>query len=410
MFLGSRPIDDPASDAGRFLCRLALIILMIVTPGAEVASRLAIYSLLPIGAAVLFIAGLVVGTGEVPRRLARIILSPLGLAAIVLSLWAGLSLLWTPFPGEASARFIKALSTEILVVLAILFLPERTRPANLYLLPIGLALAAIATLVFSVLRPHYFNGGAGPDAALAQRCTMSMVMLVFPALGALSLRERWRLAAALAALVVAAALAAFVQVALAAFAVGALVYVAAMANPSRVAKVCGYFFAGLVVGAPILALALTLLANLLPHAGLLAPAKVAGGLVLHQWPRLITGHGLDMTVHAIDIGYLPPTTPRSLLFQLWYDLGIIGALSFAFLTAGAFLIIGRLSPTYAPPILGGFATGLVIAICGAETTQVWWITLNGLNAIAFAIFVKAHMRRKRLTAAAFEDTAQEMQA
>jgi hypothetical protein len=405
MLLGFRPVDDPAADAGRFLCRLALIILMIAIPCAEVGSRLAIYSLLPIGAAVLIIAGRLNGVSNVLPRLVKVFTTPLGLMALLLTLWTGLSLIWTPFPTEASGRFGKGLGTEVVVVLAIFYLPERTKASNLYLLPIGVALAAVATIVLSLSGLFDFRHGADPDATLAQRCAMSMVMLVFPALGALSLRERWRLAAALAVLVAAAALAAFVPVALAAFAVGALVYAAAFTAPARVAKICAYGFTALVLLAPAVALALAYAAWFLPHAAFAEPLRISAEIAVREWPRLFTGHGIDMAARATEIGYLPAATPRSILFLVWYDLGILGVLAFAYLTAGTFLLLGRLSATYAPPLLGGLTAGWVIAICGAETTQIWWIALNGLNAIAFAIFVKAHMRRKRVTAATFDDAA-----
>ncbi len=410
MFLGSRPVDDPAAVAGRFLCRLALIILMIVVPCAEVGSRLAIYSLLPIGAAVLIIAGQLAGGGNGPERLVKLFRSPLGLAALSLTFWAGLSLVWTPLPGKASVRFAQALGTEAVVLFAIVYLPARTRAANLYLLPIGLALAAVATISLSWYGLFAFKSGVDPDASLAQRSTMSMVMLVFPALGALSLRERWGLSAALAVLVAAATFATFVEVALAALAAGVLVYAAAVANPFRMGKICAYGFGGLVLLAPALALILAAAVTHLPHAEFAEPLRISAELALHEWPRLFTGHGIDMAERAIDSGYLPEATPRSILFEIWYDLGILGALAFAYVTAGAFRAIGRLSPTYAPPLLGGLVAGLTIAICGAETTQIWWITLNGLDAIAFALFVKAHMRRKRLTAASFEDAVQDREA
>jgi hypothetical protein len=407
MFLGSRPVNDPAADAGRFLCRLALIVLMVGVPCAEVVSRLAIYSLLPVGAAVLIIAGLLIGVADGAWRFVKLFATPIGVASILLTVWAGLSLIWTPFPGEASTRFAKGLVVQVAVLIAIVFLPARTRAPNLYLLPIGITLASIATIAFAVIAPGAFKSGISADDTLAQRATMSLVMLLFPALGALCLRERWRLAAALATLVAAAALAAFVEVALVAFMLGALVYAAATLNPGRVGKFCAYGVAGIFLVAPLLVLALAPLAALAPQAGFSEPLQISAGIVRHEWLRLITGHGIDMAARAIDLGYLPAATPRSLIFLIWYDLGILGMLSFAFVTAGALFAIGKLSTIYAPPLLGGIVVGLTIAAFGAETTQIWWITLNGLNAIAFAIFVKGHMKRKRLTAAAFDDAYEE---
>lgn len=406
MFSGSRRVDDPAADAGRFLCRLALIIVMVVLPCAQVGSRFAIYSLLPIGAAVLIIAGLLGRVGNAPQRLVKLFGTPLGLSALLLTFWAGLSLVWTPFPDLASGRFAKALVTETIVLFAIVFLPDRTRAANLYLLPIGVALASVATIGLSLFGQPGFKAGLDPDATLAQRSTLSMVMLVFPALGALTLRERRWPAAALAGFVAAAALATFVQAALAAFAVGALIYAFALAHPSRVSRLCAYGFGGLFLLAPLLALILAPLVSVLPSPEVAEPVRTSVGIILHEWPRLLTGHGMDMADRARDAGYLSQSAPQSLLFEIWYDLGIVGTFSFAFLVAGTFLAIGRLSPAYAPPLLGGLAAGLTIAISGAETTQIWWITLNGLDAIACALLVKARMRRKRLTTAAFDEATQ----
>ena len=39
--------------------------------------------------------------------------------------------------------------------------------------------------------------------------------------------------------------------------------------------------------------------------------------------------------------------------------------------------------------------GLVIAVWGAETTQIWWISLNGLDAIALALMCKGLPRATR---------------
>jgi hypothetical protein len=400
----ARPrLGDPAAEAGRFLCRLALIILMILTPAAELVSNGALYVLLPVGATVLVLSGWLSG-GLRERHLGAAFLTPIGLAALFLAIWSGVSLVWTPFPAEAGARFARALGTGVVVLFAIVFLPERTKAPNLYLLPMGVALTAAATAVLVLFGPQSFWSGPNPDSTLAQRCLVSIALLLWPALGALALRERWLMATALALLVTAAALADFLQIALASVAIGAVVYTVAVTNARRIAGAAAFCFAALVLLAPVLALAAFMLVDWaqLPHSG---SANVFAGLVIGQWPRLITGHGLGMAAQAIDLGALPPDAPRSILFTIWYELGLLGAVAFAVLGVSVFLAAGRTAPHVAPPLLAGLVAGLIIALWGTETTQLWWMTLNGLDAIAFALLFKGRQRAKRPPAPIMQDDA-----
>lgn len=386
MFAGRPAFDDPAAEAAQLLCRLALVILMILTPAAELFSQGALYVLLPVGATVLLIAGWL-SSGHRDRHLVAALLSPIGVAALFLVFWAGLSLIWAPFPDEAVARFVRALGTGVVVLLACAFLPERTNASDLYLLPIGVAATAIATAFLVLFGPQSFANGAHPDSTLAQRCLLSVALLLWPALGALALRERWLLAAGLAVAISLAAFVDFLQIALAAIALGAVVYAIATAEAARTSQVLAFIFAVLVLLAPIFAVSSLLIADLaqLPHSGpILAFADVA----VAQWPRLLTGHGLGMAAQAIELGILPADTPRSILFTIWYELGFLGAAAFAVLGVRVFLAAGRSPPHFAPPLLAGLVAGLVVALWGTETTQLWWMTLNGLDAIAFVLLYK----------------------
>jgi len=401
MFAAPPPFGDPAVEAARFLCRVALIILLILTPAAELVAHGTLYVLLPIGATILVIAGWLSG-GLRERHLGAALLTPIGLAALFLTFWSGLSLAWTPFPAEAGARFGSALGTGLVVLLAIAALPERTKASNLYLLPIGVALTAGATGLVVLFGPASFRAGSNPDYTLAQRCLVSVSILLWPALGALALRERWLMAAGLALVVTAAALVDFLQIALVAVAMGAIVYAIAMTHALRTAQVLAFGFAALVLLAPILALVMLLLADLaqLPQSG---PLISFADMAIRQWPRLVTGHGFGFVPRAIEIGALPADTPRSILFTVWYELGLLGAVAFAVLGVRVFLAAGRAPPLVAPPLLAGLVAGLTIALWGAETTQLWWMTLNGLDAIAFALLFKGHRRARRPAAPVREE-------
>jgi hypothetical protein len=400
--LAARPaLGDPAAEAARLLCRLALVILMILTPAAELFSQGTIYVLLPVGAILLLIAGWL-STGNRDRHLISVLLTPIGIAALFLAFWAGLSLIWTPFPDAAASRYGRAFGTTAAVLLASAFLPERTKASNLYLLPIGVALTAIVTGLFVVFGPQSFWKGASPDSTLAQRALISVSLLLWPALGALASRERWLLAILLAVAVTAAALTDFLQIALVAIGLGAVTYTIAVGNTLRTARVAAFVFAFLVLFAPVLAVGAAVIADVAqsPHSG---PAISFADVAVTEWPRLVTGHGLGMATQAIELGILPPETPRSILFTIWYELGFLGAAAFAVLGVRVFLAAGRAPPYVAAPLLAGLVAGLTIALWGAETTQLWWMTLNGLVAIAFVLLYKAAPRAKRPAAPTMEE-------
>ncbi len=397
-----RAYADPAAAAARLLLWLALILLMILTPVAELVFRGPLYVFLPVGACILIVAGRVAQERGSGQKLVRLLRSPIAGAAFFLFLWAGLSLLWTPFPDEAATRFLKAALTALVVFFAILSLPEKTRATNLYLLPIGLAIVAVATIGLTFFAPRMFWQGETPDATLAQRCVMTLTVLLWPAIGGLALREKWLLAVVLAGAVTAAVLATFVEIALVGLALAAVVYVVAASEPQKVGQILGFGLAALVLLAPAAALIVLALVSVghLPHVG---PGLVFADVIVQEWPRFITGHGLDFATRAVEIGVLPPDTPGSILFKIWYELGVLGAIAFAVLAVSAFIAAGNAPLAIAPALLAGLVAGLVVAVWGTETTQIWWMSLNGLDAIALALMCKAAPHAKRPLAPAAED-------
>lgn len=396
------PLGDPAADAARFLRRIALALLFIVTPAVEVVSHGLIYVLFPIGAVIVIIAGGLVDAGAAPRRIIAAFLNSIAIAALFLAFWAGLSLIWTSFPGDAAARLARTVMTAGIALLAIVGLPERTKISNIYLMPIGVALTAVLTFAMSLFGPLSFREGANPDYLLAQRCVMSLCILLWPAVGALALRERFIMATALAILTAAATLAAFIQVALAAFMVAAVVYAVAMTNPVGIARLMAILCAIVLLGAPIFAALLFPFVGL-THITITGPLAVFADLAVHEWPRFITGHGLDAVQHALDIGLLPHDAPQSLIFMLWYELGIIGVVGFGVLLVLVLRAAAELPPYAAPAYLAALGAGLTIAFIGAETTQLWWLTLNAISALAIAVLAKAHPRTRRPPAPTFSE-------
>ena len=389
--------DPPAEAAAKVLIRLGLAALFVALPCTGIFWRGAIYVLLPVGATLILIGAMLDAPRHIGRRLHGALVSPVGCAALFLTFWACLSLLWTPFPEEAADRFFKSASTTVLAVLVAVYLPQKTKTLDLYLLPIGLAAASVATLALALFGSSWFLGGFEFDETLFERSMITSIVLVWPALGMLSFREHWISAAILAILVAAVALAGFAQIALLATGAGAFTFAVAMSGPARTARVLAWLFGLLIMFAPALPLIYRLalrLSGFEPGAGS-APMLIWSDLIVSQWPRLITGHGFDFVHQGLSFGYLPERSPRSLLFVIWYDLGLAGAAGFMILVVQTFLSAGAIPAKAAPALLAGLVAILTIAILGIATAQIWWVTLLDCDAIAFAILLKGIDRAQR---------------
>ena len=111
--------------------------------------------------------------------------------------------------------------------------------------------------------------------------------------------------------------------------------------------------------------------------------------------RTLIGHGFGSALYGLFGGYLDPQTPRSLVFQIWFDLGALGAGAFAAIATKAFLRVGGLRPALAPFLLAGLVSGLVICLLGPAAEQLWAFTLAGLDAIAYVLVIRGQFRKKR---------------
>lgn len=397
MSVAFRSSDTPAEAAGKLLIRLGLAALFLGLPCAGIFWHGAIYVLMPVGAILVLIGAFLDTLNHAGRRLGEALLTPTGATALLVGLWAALSLIWTPFPAEAGVRFLQSSAAAILAGLAAIYLPQQTKTLDLNLLPAGLALTSVATIVLAYFDTPWFFGGFAFDETLFERALITAIVLVWPALGLLSLRENWIAAASLAVLVAVVALAGFAQIALLAMGAGAFVFATAMSGPSKTARVLAWLMASLFILSPLLPLLYELGLRLTGVAAgpASAPMLIWKDLVVSQWPRLITGHGYDFVHRGLNFGYLPAGTPTSLLFVLWYDFGLVGAAGFALLLFQLFRDAGRIPASAAPAVLAGLVSVLTIAILGIATSQIWWLTLIACDAIAFALLIKGADRGRR---------------
>ena len=394
----SRRFDDPAQQAAGLLIRLGVAVLALGVPCGAIVSRRLIFSLMPVGAALVLLGVVLSPRRADMERLRAVVSSPTAVTALFLLGWAGLTLIWTPFANLAAERYFKTAGTLLLAALTAGCLPSHTKTSNLYLLPLGLGVAALATLAIGAFAPT----GAAPqdiEASTLDRASLTLTMLLWPSLGALAVRERWASAGALAVAVAIAIIAVWTPTALAALSVGAITFSLATTAPQRVGRVLGIIFGSLIVIAPAFPLALgPLFRN--SASAYAKSIQVVEKIILGDLPALVTGHGLDAAQRSISIGYLPANTPRSAVFEVWYEFGLVGAVAMALLVYLTFRSAGRSPRPASAFLLAGLVCGVIIGLSGLVTAQLWWITLLAVAGVQFAMVLKGQYRSVRPAAKA----------
>jgi hypothetical protein len=331
------------------------------------------------------------GARPVAAGLRRLAFSTPGLAAGLVILWCALSLVWTPFREEASERLFNIVGTVAMAAAGYLALPDRMRSANLYILPVGIALGAVAAMALVA------RGGDDEQVQNLDRGLTVLVLLLWPAMSWLRSRGRHIESMALALLVAAAAMLGPMYLPVQALAAGALLFTAAAASPKAGAALAAALMAGLVILAPLLPLVLHPLA-----AALYGPTDPVT-LSLESWRlvvvteplRLITGHGFETALRGRFVGLLPPNAPSTLLFEVWYELGLVGAVAGGVALAGSVRRAGRDHPLLVPGIVAGFATAFAFACLGIGTAQVWWFTALAVTVLIFVAAERGQFRTTR---------------
>ena len=395
-----REASGPATDAAALLLRLGVVALAILIPCASVISRRPLFILTPIGM-VLVILGSRLSPERRMRtlpRLAQAVASPLGLATLLFLGWAGLSFLWTPFPALALDRFGKTAGTLLLALVALGGLPKHVRVSNSNLLPIGVAAAGLAIVAVAIFAPAAVQASE-IDTNTVHRAMIGVVVLAWPALGALAMRERMGVAGSVAGIVAIAAVAVWLPSALAALILAILAFSFAHSNPERTGALLGCVAATLILAAPAIPLVVKGV-----FGGLIDPNGSFGGfpawadIVRGDGLHLITGHGFDSSVRAYLSGRLPEMAPRGLLFELWFELGVVGAATAATLAFLCFTIAGRASRVIAPFLLAELVCVIALGASGQAISQLWWLTLVSISALCFAIVMRGEHRAERVRA------------
>jgi hypothetical protein len=397
------PVADPSVDAAALLRRLGLVVLMIGVPVAGMVARRGIVLLVPIGISLLILAALLDGKGRRLRDVLDAMASSSGSVALILGLvWAGLSLLWVPDVPQAGERYLSMVSTLGVAWLGYLALPDRMRSANLYLLPVGVALASLGALVFTL---GWGSGSADFDddgQSLGRGLTVT-ILFVWPAIAARRSRERDLEAFGLGVLVATACAVIGGRTPLPiALAIGAVVYAAASVAPRVTAVAAGFVMSAALLLVPVAVFLLGRDIGLVRQFSPWLDGVPAWNAILVGDPaRLVTGHGFSAFLSGRATGLVPFGTHNSALVQVWYDLGLVGALA-----AGAALWAGpRAAVTsYAalsPGISGAYATGFTLALVGVGTGQMWLLTAFSVLTLAFVASERGQFRTERPRAILF---------
>ena len=371
----SGTLTDPAADAAAMLLRLGFAIFALVIPSATLMSRWVIVVLVPIGAMLIILSSLLrADSARLSVRALSHLASGPGLACLLLVSWALVSLLWTPVRWEAAEKLFKLLGVVLLGFFAVIALPQRMRATNLHLITIGVALGATLILIGSV------SALLGQPVLRFPRATPERVVILLTVLGWIGaawllIKNRRSMAFALMVLVIAAIALGPNRAAFGPLAASLLVLALAWNRPEAAGRIVG-----LVVAAAIL---------LLPFASAFGSQLGMAGLerwwqmILDEPLHFLTGRGFDAGNAARVIGVIGPELPVSLISDLWFDLGVLGALFFAIPIAWAFIAAGKLGYELAPATLAALSAAMTVALFDRNATQTWWF--HGLTVFAIVL-------------------------
>jgi hypothetical protein len=396
----------PAEDAAALLRRIGFAILVLAVPIAAMVSRRATVVLAPVGVSLMLIATWIDDAGfGLIASFKRILSRPEGVAGALLIGWLALSMLWTPFPMQGGEKALNLLGTCFMLLLGIAALPEKMRASNLYLMAIGTAGATFFAVVMALF--GLFSGSLENAAEMdidgrsLQRGLMILAIFIWPSVGWLASRGRRFEAMLLAAVTFIGTLPSSSSALTIALLAGGLTFGAVLFHPQRATRFIAYSMGLLLALAPLIPFILKPVFSLVPTSNALTT------LALRLWAeiisgdplRLITGHGVDAAFRSRVTGLLPAQSPNSFLFEIWYDLGIVGAFACA---AVCVFLLKRMSLTPTPLLPAKFACFVTAATLGVlgmgglgvGGTQIWWVTSLGLAALAFVASERGQFRHR----------------
>lgn len=391
---------DPTADAAMLLRRIGFAALALALPIAALVSRRAAVVLVPVAVSLLLLAAFIEAPGKLVRDLRGVIVSKAGLGLVFLAGWILLSLSWTHNAANAAEKAGNIILAVVLGMAGAAALPERMRAANLNLVALGAGIAAL--FAHGLLGLHMINPRAMPgifgEAGSISRGLGVLIIVVWPALAWLLSRERTVSALALAAMVALLAFSSVTEGGFAAVASGALTFGLVAANRKIGIQVIATVTAGLLLLAPLIPFLLSPFSEFLAMFGLeklSASLAVWQDIVRGEPLKLVTGHGLDTVLRGRAGGILPAATPVSILFETWYELGLVGAVAGAGSLWFAINGAGRMQGPLAAGGVAAYATAFSLTALGFATLQSWWLMTLAAVALLFTAIVRGQYRTER---------------
>ena len=396
---------DPAADAALLLRRIGFATLALLLPLAALVSRRAAVVLVPIGIALLVLAAVMEQPGRLASHVRGIVFSRAGLVLTGLVGWAVLSLVWSPYVLSATEKAGNLALAVALGFAGASALPERMRASNLNLVALGTGLAALFALGLTVAGALARVDVAAEGGSVERGISVVLIM-AWPALAWLLSRARGLTALGLAIAVALLSLTRFETGEAMAMLVGGVAFGAVSANRTVAVPVIAAIAAGLMALAPLLPFLLLPFVSMFPGdtGGIALSLGIWADIVSGQPVQLITGHGLDTVLRGRTGGGLPTDTPGTILFETWYELGLVGAGAAA---AGLYFAIraaGRMTGALAAGGVAAYVTAFALAVFGFATLQVWWLMTLVSVAVLFAAIARGQYRTDRPVAPNGNDT------
>ncbi|MEN3930066.1 peptide ABC transporter permease [Microvirga sp. W0021] len=393
---GTRPfnpiIGDQVTLSALLLRRIAFILLFLILPIANIIGRRALVIILPVTVILLLIASVLDGQSRpLWQNIKRLMGSYGSICAVLLIIWCAVSLLWSPFPDDGSNRLLTSLMTIGIAFLAYLALPSRMRSSNLYLLPIGVAIAALVAIGTKYSFP---NLASKNSSEVLERGMTILVLFFWPSVMWLRSRHRDIYSLLLTVIMLVSLYLVNFPIISLAFAVGALGYALMSISAQKSTRFIAYTVAGLCALAPLLPFILQPLAHLLGAHDLQVSMQATKALILSDPSQLITGQGLE-AVRGRFTGAVSPYTPGTAIFQLWYELGILGGLGTAVIVYVATMKIGKAPAPLAQGVIASLLSAFTFAMVGDSLIQSWWITALCSLALIFVAITRGQFRTTR---------------
>ena len=393
--------NDEAADAGQFLSRLGYVLVALGAPAAAVLHDLAIFVVYPVAVAAFLLSALIDPPGALTARMRGAFAEPLVQITLALVAWAGLSVMWTPFSIAAGQHLLKLSLWLVSLFLVLTSARDHARATDLYLFPIGLVVGLVAMFAAFVGDRHGFEV---PHRRIHDGAVV-LVTTLYPAMGGLAARGRNGLGRLLLMLSVVAVYALGSPSLILALLLGFAALSFAVSDLGRTARDLAWGVGGMMALGPLVVVGVfeitraTMNTGLTALGGPFATLALAHAMVIHEKLLLVTGHGFESLLRALQTGLFAPATPRGQLFAIWYELGVVGALLSA---AGIWFGFSRLAsapPRLAPYLAAALACNLTLAALGENLGDMLWTVSLGVAVISAQVAERSQYRTTRPSAA-----------